>query len=77
MRAVCTFRNIRTGSPAIALQKVGPQVATAGDLLRYRLFVENVGSLLFAESDVTVADPTCGDGPELVAGNLDGTRPVR
>jgi hypothetical protein len=67
MRAVCTFRNIRPGSPAIAIRKVGPQFATAGDVLRYQFFVENVGDLPFAEADVEVSDPACDQPPELVA----------
>lgn len=66
-RAVCTFRNIRPGSPAIAIRKVGPDSATAGDVLRYRFYVENIGDVPFAEGDVVVSDPACDEPPELVA----------
>jgi hypothetical protein len=65
-RAVCTFRNIRPGSPAIAIRKVGPDSATAGDTLRYRFYVENVGDVPFVEADVAVTDPACDEPPELV-----------
>jgi uncharacterized repeat protein (TIGR01451 family) len=64
-RAVCTFRNIVPGSPAIAIQKVGPDNATAGDTLRYRFHVENIGDVLFAEGAVTVTDPACDTPPVL------------
>ncbi|MET0972219.1 MAG: hypothetical protein ABWY95_02245, partial [Thermoleophilaceae bacterium] len=67
MRAVCTFRNIRPGSPAIAIRKVGPQIATAGDVLRYRFYVENIGDVPFAEDAVEVMDPACDEPPELVS----------
>jgi hypothetical protein len=65
MRAVCTFRNVRIGSPAIAIRKIGPQFATAGDVLRYRFYVENVGNVPFAQEDVEVTDPACNEPPEL------------
>jgi hypothetical protein len=64
-RAVCTFRNILLGSPAIAIQKVGPDNATAGDTLRYRFTVENIGDVRFAEADVTVTDAACDEPPVL------------
>jgi uncharacterized repeat protein (TIGR01451 family) len=67
MRAVCTFRNIRPGSPAIAIRKVGPQIATAGDVLRYRFYVENIGDVPFAQDAVEVTDPACDEPPELVS----------
>ena len=41
----CTFRNVRIGAPAIAIDKIGPARATAGDTLRYTLFVSNPGDL--------------------------------
>jgi hypothetical protein len=62
-RAVCTFRNILLGSPAIAIRKVGPDNATAGDTLRYRFYVENIGDVPFAA--VTVTDPACDEPPVL------------
>ena len=64
--AVCTFRNVRLGSPMIAIDKVGPASATAGDTLRYQLFVSNPGFISFPAASVTVADPNCDDAPELV-----------
>jgi uncharacterized repeat protein (TIGR01451 family) len=65
-RAVCTFRNIRPGAPAIAIRKVGPSVADAGDTLRYTLYVTNPGDVPFPAAGVDVADPDCDDPPELV-----------
>jgi hypothetical protein len=64
--AVCTFRNVRIGSAAIAIDKVGPASATAGDTLRYQLFVSNPGYISFPASSITVTDPNCDDPPELV-----------
>ena len=64
--AVCTFRNVRLGSPAIAIDKVGPASATAGDTLRYQLFVRNPGDLPFPAASVEVVDPNCDDPPALV-----------
>ena len=64
--AVCTFRNVRLGSPAIAIDKVGPASATAGDTLRYQLFVSNPGDLPFPAASVEVVDPNCDDPPALV-----------
>jgi uncharacterized repeat protein (TIGR01451 family) len=64
-RAVCTFRNIVPGTPAIAITKVGPDNATAGDTLRYRFDVENVGDVRFLEDAVTVTDPACDEPPVL------------
>jgi hypothetical protein len=64
--AVCTFRNVRLGSPAIAIDKVGPASATAGDTLRYQLFVTNPGDLPFQAASVEVVDPNCDDPPALV-----------
>ena len=65
-QAVCTFRNVRLGSPAIAIDKVGPASATAGDTLRYQLFVSNPGDLPFPAASVEVVDPNCDDPPALV-----------
>jgi hypothetical protein len=64
--ATCTFRNVRRGSPAIAIDKTGPAVATAGDTLRYTLFVINPGELPFPASAVVVVDRDCDDPPALV-----------
>ncbi len=64
--AVCTFRNIRPGSPAIAIDKTGPATAQAGDTLRYTLYVTNPGDIPFPASSVRVTDPTCDDPPALV-----------
>ncbi len=64
--AVCTFRNVRLGSPAIAIDKVGPASATAGDTLRYQLVVRNPGGLPFPAASVEVVDPNCDDPPALV-----------
>jgi uncharacterized repeat protein (TIGR01451 family) len=67
-RATCTFRNIRQGgaTPAIAIRKVGPAVAEAGDTLRYTLYVTNPGDVPFPAAGVDVADTDCDDSPELV-----------
>jgi hypothetical protein len=64
--AVCTFRNVRLGSPMIAIDKVGPASATAGDTLRYQLFVSNPGFISFPAASVTIVDPNCDDPPVLV-----------
>jgi hypothetical protein len=65
-RATCTFINVRPGVPAIAIQKAGPTVATAGDTLHYRLYVSNPGDRAFPASSVEVRDPACDEAPELV-----------
>jgi hypothetical protein len=65
-RAVCTFRNIRTGAPAIAIDKTGPATAEAGDTLSYTLFVSNPGDVPFPASSVRVTDAACDDPPALV-----------
>ena len=65
-RATCTFRNIRPGVPAIAIRKVGPALATAGDMLNYTLYVTNPGEIPFPASGVAVTDPTCDEPPALV-----------
>jgi hypothetical protein len=65
-RATCTFRNIRQGgpTPAIAIRKVGPAMAEAGDTLRYTLYVTNPGDVPFPAAGVEVTDSDCE--PELV-----------
>jgi hypothetical protein len=64
-RVVCTFRNVRLGSPAIAIDKTGPATAQAGDTLRYTLYVTNPGDLPFPADSVRVTDPNCDKPPEL------------
>jgi hypothetical protein len=64
--AVCTFRNIRRDSPAIAIDKTGPATAQAGETLSYVLAVTNPGDLPFPAASVRVDDATCDDPPELV-----------
>jgi hypothetical protein len=64
--AVCTFRNVRRGAPAIAIDKTGPAVAEAGDTLRYTIYVTNPGDVPFPAVSVRVTDPTCDDPPALV-----------
>jgi hypothetical protein len=71
-RAVCTFRNVRIGAPAIAIDKTGPATAVAGETLRYTLYVTNPGYVLPAAS-VRVTDPNCDDPPELVGKGGDAT----
>jgi hypothetical protein len=66
-RVVCTFRNVRRGSPAIAIDKTGPATAQAGDTLRYTLYVTNPGDLPFPANSVRVTDPNCDEPPELTA----------
>jgi hypothetical protein len=67
-RATCTFRNIRVGgdTPAIAIRKVGPAEAEAGDTLRYTLYVTNHGDVPFPAAGVEVTDPDCDGAPQLV-----------
>jgi hypothetical protein len=67
----CTFVNVRSGSPAIAIDKTGPSTATAGDTLRYRLYVTNPGHLPFQAASVRVLDPGC-DEPPVLTGKSDG-----
>jgi hypothetical protein len=67
---VCTFRNIRLGAPAIAIDKTGPGVAEAGDTLRYTLDVTNPGYVPFPAESVRVTDPTC-DAPPALVGKAD------
>lgn len=64
--ARCTFRNIRAGFPAIAITKVAStEVATAGDTLRYTLYVTNPGAVPFPADGVVVSDPICDASPAL------------
>ncbi len=72
--ATCTFRNVRLGAPAIAIDKTGPATATPGDTLSYTLFVTNPGDIPFPEAAVRVTDPGCDDPPTLV-GKTDGSGP--
>ena len=65
-RAVCTFRNIRPGVPAVAIRKTGPAFAEAGDRLQYTFDVTNPGDVPFPADAVRVGDPQCDDPPELV-----------
>jgi uncharacterized repeat protein (TIGR01451 family) len=65
-RVVCTFRNVRPGSPAIDIDKTGPATAEAGDTLRYTLYVTNPGDLPFPADSVRVTDPACDSPPALV-----------
>ena len=64
--ATCTFYNVRRGTPGIAIVKTGPATATAGDTLRYTLYVTNPGELPFQAASVHVADPNCDAPPELI-----------
>jgi hypothetical protein len=73
-RAVCTFRNVRIGAPAIAIDKTGPGTAVAGETLRYTVYVTNPGFVPFPEASVRVTDPNCDDPPELVSKGSDDTR---
>jgi uncharacterized repeat protein (TIGR01451 family) len=66
-RWVCTFRNVRRGVPAIAIDKTGPAVAEAGDTLRYTLYVTNPGFLPFPAATLQVTDPACDAPPQLVS----------
>jgi hypothetical protein len=69
---ICTFVNVRPGSPAIAIDKTGPSSATAGDTLRYTLYVTNPGQLPFPAESVRVVDPRC-DEPPALNGKSDGS----
>jgi hypothetical protein len=66
----CTFRNVRLGAPAIAVDKTGPATATAGDTLHYSLFVTNPGHVPFPATSVRVVDPNC-DAPPALVGKAD------
>ena len=64
--AVCTFRNVRPGSPDIAIDKTGPATAVAGDTLHYTLYVTNPGDVPFPAASVRVTDSMCDNPPALV-----------
>ena len=66
-RAICTFRNIRPLSPAIAIDKTGPSVAAGGSALSYTLYVTNPGDVPLPEAGVQLVDPRCDAPPRLVA----------
>jgi hypothetical protein len=72
-RAVCTFRNLRPGAAAIAIDKTGPATAQAGDTLSYTLYVTNPGDVPFPAASVRVTDAACDDPPELVDKVGDGS----
>jgi hypothetical protein len=72
-RGTCTFYNVRTGFPAIAIRKRGPAFAVAGDTLRYRLLVTNPGAVPFPEESVAATDDDCDDPPRLVSKRGDTT----
>ena len=74
-RATCTFTNlgpvsgglsVRPTTPAIAIEKTGPTVATAGDTLHYTLYITNPGDVPLPASTVQVSDPACDQPPALV-----------
>jgi hypothetical protein len=65
-RARCRFFNIRPGSPAIMIEKLGPGEATAGDTLKFTLVVTNPGDVPFAADRVHVSDSHCDAAPTLV-----------
>ena len=72
--ATCTFTNLgpvagglSPHTPAIAIEKTGPTVATAGSTLRYTLYVTNPGDVPLQASTVQVSDPACDQPPALVA----------
>jgi hypothetical protein len=71
--ASCTFLNHRPGAPAIAIDKTGPETATAGDTINYTLVVTNPGDVAIPASTVVVRDDNCDDLPELVSKGDDST----
>lgn len=73
-RTVCTFRNVRPGVPAIAIDKTGPASAEPGTTLRYTLYVMNPGDLPFPADSVRVTDPNC-DAPPQLTGKSNGSGP--
>jgi hypothetical protein len=64
--ATCTFINVVEGAPAIAIEKDGPLIATAGDTLHYTFYVTNPGDVPLSASNVHVSDDTCDQPPERV-----------
>ncbi len=74
--ATCTFTNVGPVSgglslhphtPAIAIEKTGPTVATTASTLHYTLYVTNPGDVPLQASTVQVSDPACDEPPALVA----------
>lgn len=61
--AVCTFYNVRSPQPAIAIDKVGPTEAIAGETMRFTLYVTNIGDVAFDEDGVEVSDDQCDQPP--------------
>jgi hypothetical protein len=62
--------------PGIAISKVGPATATAGDLLPYTIVVTNPGEVRFPAANVVVPDPQCTAPPVLQVKNRgDGEDP--
>jgi len=64
-QATCRFVNVRPAAPAIAIEKTGPTVATAGDTLHYTLAVTNPGEVPLAAATVHVSDDLCDHAPVL------------
>jgi hypothetical protein len=65
----CTFVNVLNttpGTPAIAIEKTGPETATAGDTLHFTMHVTNPGEVPIPASTVHVSDPNCDAPPHLV-----------
>ena len=65
-QATCTFTNVRPPAPAIAIEKTGPTLTSAGATLHYTLYVTNPGDLPLPASTVKVSDPACDQPPALV-----------
>src|SRR5262249_38259366 len=66
-QATCTFYNVRSRTPAIAIEKTGPRIATAGDTLHYELLVTNPGEVPLRASTIRVTDDACDHAPVLVS----------
>ncbi len=71
--ASCTFYNVRPGAPAIAIRKLGPNTAMAGDRLNYTLEVTNIGDVSFRARGVVVTDKNCDQRPALDSKGNDAT----
>jgi uncharacterized repeat protein (TIGR01451 family) len=66
--AECALVNLRpapTPTPAIQIVKTGPVTATAGDTLKYKLYVTNTGQVAFPAAGVQVTDTVCDSAPKL------------